>query len=32
MVHLNLAWEILREPKLRVAYNWLVEQAEEMAA
>lgn len=25
MVRLNLAWEILREPKLRIAYDWLCE-------
>ena len=23
MVHLNLAWEVAREPKLRAAYDWL---------
>lgn len=32
MVHLNLAWEILSEPKLRVAYDWLCEHADTVSA
>ncbi len=32
MVHLNLAWEILREPKLRVAYDWLCEHRDTVPA